>query len=132
RAVTLQRALSLLSDNTRLLLHGGDVFDVSATWYVGNHDVLISSYGTGQASIRWTGTGTNSHMISLLDTATNVTFRNLKMTSKYNVADPVEINYAPVSITARGNNIAVLGCTFDEIGDVVNANGNPHALLMQD
>ncbi len=129
---TPARAFKIAKNGTDILLAAGAKFDMTTSLSIDASDVLIDRYGDGPDPIlnRLTGNGTSA--ISIDGRCDGITIQHLTFDSPY-AADPS--GEAPkigvVGIFVHGKNIAVRDCTFLNVDDAVNANGNPRGLLVQ-
>jgi hypothetical protein len=121
------KAISKLANNVNLLFQGGATFSASQTMRVHNDNVVIGSYGSGKATIKWNGPNDYSSIISLASDADQDTVRDLTFDSVYGVSS----SNLPQAISVAGDGNTVLNNTFLNLGYAVNAGGEPDGLLIQ-
>jgi hypothetical protein len=120
---TLARALTLVGNDTELLLRAGDIFQVTRSIPIACKNVVVGKYWTGtNPVINYSGTESPG-MIFKTRGAQDLTIRDLQFTSSS--ATPAR------GVEAAGQNITVLGCFFGTLGDGVNAELAPSGLLVQ-
>jgi PKD repeat protein len=129
---TPERVAKLLGSHTRVLFKRGQrhVFDFSLS--VPFQDVYIGAYGSGSDPLIWRVKGVGVSAISMYDQSNQVTVEGLTFDSPGAVKGNAAPNIGADGIYPRGVNITVRDCTFLNIDDAVNANGDPRGLLVQD
>jgi PKD repeat protein len=121
---TLDKARSLVGDNTEILLERGGTFSLSSSIVIKGQNVVIGAYGNGdRPRINWTGAADSSALFSVDPAARDVSFEDLSF-------DKATGGHA--CINAGGTNIAVTGCEFLHVFDCVNTNKKPTGVLVQD
>src|SRR5262249_50155085 len=120
---TLDKARTLVGDNTEILLNRGDTFTLSNTLLIKGINVVIGAYGTGDnPRVNWAGATGYSPVMSTDLSARDVTIQDITF-DKESDHD---------AISAGGKNITVRGVQFLNVGYGVNANKKPTGLLVQD
>jgi hypothetical protein len=129
---TLVQAATMLGDNTEILLHAGEKFDVSIALHINSHNVLIGKYGTGANPILNRIKENGSNTMATYSGANGVTFENLTFDSPYGVGANSQAPKTGVEgINLAGSNIVIRNCTFLNVDDAINENGNPTGVLIQ-
>ncbi len=133
RAVaTLARAAALLTDNSDVLLHAGQTFNVPDSIGLSNKNLLITSYGgTSQPVLRKTD-GIGAFIFHLNNSSDSVVIQNLTFDSIYSITTYGDAKIRASGISVAGTNIAVVGCRFYNVDDGINSAGNPTGMLVQD
>src|ERR1019366_8920169 len=112
--------------------HAGQTFDVGAGVSINSQNVLIGSYGSGANPVINRSTGNGSHSFDTYTNANGVTFQNLTFDSPYGVGPNDQAPKTGVSgVELGGANIVVRNCTFLNLDDAINENGNPTGVLIQ-
>ncbi len=132
---TLDQAVSMLGDNTEILLKAGYTYDVAGTIHIQNNNVLIGSYGTGADPILNRQAGNGNSTIDILSSSDGVTIQNLTFDTPFAFTGaagtkPLKIGLSGVYV--GGQNVTVRDCTFLNVDDAINENGVPTGVLIQD
>jgi PKD repeat protein len=130
---SLPRAFKALTNDGELLLKAGSTFEVGASLRTGHKNIVIGRYGDGPDPklIRLKGNGSST--IALDKSCDAVVIEHLTFDSP-NAVD--ENRPAPqigsLGVNVSGRNIAIRSCTFLNLDDGVNSNGEPTGLLVQE
>lgn len=128
---TAARADQLLTSSMRVLFHGAQTFDVPNSFQVDGHDILLGSYGGGNATLmRVEGTGTST--ISMSDASFNIMVQNLTIDSPWKPVGVIADKMNADGIFPGGTNITVRDCTFLNIDTAIDENRYPDGVLVQD
>ena len=123
-ASNFSAAVTLLADDTKLLLKRGDRFDVSKTITIEASNVLIGAYGEGADPVLvWTGKEAGV-VFTTTPESRDVLIQNLAF-------DCIAEN-RPMAIRPQGKNLAVRGCTFLKVNYAINNNAKPSGVFALD
>jgi PKD repeat protein len=123
---TFAKAMSMLTSDTRILFESGDVFDVKHGVQFNGNNIYLGAYGTGDKPvIRWVGTEQWASIFST-NYGNNIRIDGLTFTSAANVERPTAIR------PGHATNYTVTNSLFLRVNEVINANGKPNGLLVQD
>jgi PKD repeat protein len=134
---SLRKAFKICPEGTEILLKAGGIYDADDWLNVMHSDVLVSRYEEGPDPVimllKQTGSAKPPHGSIGIDSRCNgVTFEHLTFDSPYGVDENAEAPKIGLeAIIARGRNITVRDCTFLNVDNGVNANGNPTGLLVE-
>jgi hypothetical protein len=124
--------LAQYGDHVEVLFARGQSHNIDRTLDIQQSDVVIGAYGTGaKPMLVWKGSVTGAKVMISTGIATRqVTVRDLAFTAP----DPDVYGKGdrPSAIRPLGNEVTVIGNTFHDLSDAVNANGKPDGLLVQD
>ena len=124
---SVDRAMQLLGDNTRLLFQRGDTFPVTRGMAIPFQNVLIGAYGTGnRPTLIYTGSEGTATTLSFF-AARDIMVQDLSFDSWGS-----SYTTAASSVYLRGTNLAVRRCEFLNASDALNLNSNPTGVLIQD
>ncbi|MEA2709745.1 MAG: hypothetical protein QOF78_2346 [Phycisphaerales bacterium] len=126
---TFDKARSKVADNVEILFKGGSTFEVKSGMSVYRRNVVLGSYGTGKATLKYTGGLDYDSMIWLGGGGGETTVQNLVFDSIYTGISKAGLPQA-VGINGTGNTI--INNEFRNLGYAVNAFSQPKALLVQD
>lgn len=127
---TIDRAMELLDDNTRIIFQRGGTYNISDVAVIDKSNVVIGAYGQGSAPvIRYNGGLDRGVIFSIPSSASNVVVQDLTFTSIHNTADRTGM---PTAIQVWASNVTVRNNTFEHLGFAINANGQPERLLVMD
>ncbi len=134
---TLERAIERLNqvgNNTSILLHRGQTFDVDTTLQVHRNNVVIGAYGSGsKPTIMWTNPRNhwNNKSIFWFDTSKNgFTVRDVRFDSPHD--GDTNGHGIPAALQPSGKNITIVDTTFDDVGDAILGSGQPEGVLILD
>src|SRR5690606_14809642 len=120
---------ALGGNHVEILFARGQNHGLSQTMEINGSDVIVGAYGSGtKPKLVWNG-GSGS-MITAGGASRQVTVRDLAFTDP--TGDAYGKSGRPTAISTFGQGIAVIGNTFYDVQDGVNANGKPIGLLVQD
>jgi PKD repeat protein len=126
---TFKRASQLVGDNTEVLFQRGGTYTTSGSMSLGHSNVVVGAYGTGAAPIvKYTG-GANYGTIFTTLGGKDVLVKNLTFDSSNTSNGDQGYNDA---IRMGGANITLRDCSVTNAGYVVNTNGHPDGVLVQD
>jgi PKD repeat protein len=126
---SINRAMQLLTDNTRLLFKSGESYAMTRVFSLPYSNVLIGAYGQGdKPRLNWSGSGDT--MFSTEPQSNNIIIQGLSFDtpSARNNTD----QGPPFAVKTGGTNIVVRDNEFLNVGYAVNANEAPTGLLVQD
>jgi hypothetical protein len=128
---TLDQGVSMLTNNTELLLLAGQKYDVTQSEHITKSNVLIGRWGTGADPIlnRIQGGGVSTFWLGYMD---GVTIQNITFDSPYAVTGNAAPNIGVSAIFAGGKNVTVRNCTFLNVDDAINESSSPTGVLIQD
>ena len=130
---TVGRAAKLLRDDQVVLFKAGGTYDVPTAFTIKARDVAFGRYGDGPDPVLNRLPGNGSSIFTIDHTSDGVVFRHLTFDSPHAVPDDGKADKVSVdAIHAAGRNLAVRDCTFLNVDDGINANGNPVGMMMQD
>jgi PKD domain/RTX calcium-binding nonapeptide repeat (4 copies) len=122
---TADRADQLVGNNTQVLFHAGQTFNMDKTFLVPFSNVLIGSYATGAKPVMMLDTvASGAVLFSTQALSVGVTIDNLAFNTKTSTL--------PFAIVPRGYDITVRSCTFIHVLYAVNANSGPVGLTVMD
>ena len=129
---TAARAHQLMTDNSEILFHNGQEFQVSNTLAIVNSNVLVGTYGTGAKARLVKIAGSGSSIFNVTTKGTDFTAQGIEFDSIWTFA-----NYGRQKTNARafwvaGNNFTVRDCNFLNVDDGVSTAGMPTGVLVQD
>ncbi|MBC7785677.1 MAG: PKD domain-containing protein [Burkholderiales bacterium] len=125
------KAASLVDDNTEILFHRGDRFDVTDGMWINGTNIVIGAYGAGERpTLMWTGDRDNQAFFNTRDTAKNVTIEDLSIDTRFN--KDTNDDGTPLACSVDGTNITVRRNEFLNLQYGVNLNGQPSGALIQD
>ncbi|MFT3785188.1 MAG: PKD domain-containing protein [Tepidisphaeraceae bacterium] len=133
RAVkSLAAAMSLVSDDTVILLAKGQTYDISSTLVISQDRVTLSTWGSGdRPTLRWTGPKTGASMLTIAKSAQFVTVRGLQFDTA-NATSTTDKAGLPDAIQASGSDLVLRENVFRNVMSAINANGQPTRLLVMD
>lgn len=126
---TFGKAVSKANDNVEILFKGDDTFETSKGMNTYDTNIVIGSYGTGRATIKYTGPRDYTSVFYLGGGAGEATIRDLTFDSIYSTSDASGLPQA-IGIGGRGD--TVLNCEFLRVGYAVNTQAKPHGVLVQE
>ncbi|HZL37660.1 MAG TPA: PKD domain-containing protein [Tepidisphaeraceae bacterium] len=129
---TAGRAGELVGNDTEMLFHNGQTFNVSATVAINASNVLIGTYGSGAMARIVKITGPGQSIFNIGGTSDGIVAENLVLDSMWDIA-----TYGDAKVNARGffvagTNFTVRDCQFLNLDDGVNTAGQPTGVLVQD
>lgn len=120
---TIEKARTMLSDNTEILLKRGETFSMSTTFRIGKKNVVIGSYGMGTLpKINWTGTTGYGILFATESTSRDVTVQDILF----------DQNSKKHIFSVGGTNFTVRGCEFRKVDYVINNNRKPTGVTAMD
>ena len=130
---SLNQAMNMIGNNTELLLKAGQTYTVPSTLHISQTNLVIGRYGSGANPVLSRVSGGGVSTINIFSGANGVTIQNITFDSPYGVGANDVANKTGVSgIYIGGTNVAVRDCTFLNIDDAINENGNPTGVLVED
>src|SRR5688572_3787762 len=132
---SVARVMQLLAqygDHVEVLFARGQSHNIDRTLDIQQSDVVVGAYGAGaKPMLVWKGSSTGARVMISTGLATRqVTVRDLAFTAPD--PDLYGKGNRPSAIRPLGNELTVLGNTFHDLSDAVNANGKPSGVLVQD
>jgi len=129
---SLAAAFAQIGDNTEILLRAGESFYTGASLHVANTNVLIGRYGTGANPQIMRTIGNGLSTIGVSGITNGLTIQDITFNSPYAInANGIANKIGVGGIFLAGSNCAVRDCTFLNIDDAINENGNPTGVLVQ-
>ena len=126
---TFAKAVGKLASNEEILFKGGETFDVKISMNIWSDNVVIGSYGTGKAILKYSGPRDYSNMIYLGGQGgSEATVENLIFDSIYTGSDKRGL---PQAIGTGGRGDTIINCEFRNLGYAINAEAAPDGLLVQ-
>ena len=129
----LVRACENASDDVRILLQRGGVYDVDRTFLRPGKRVLIGATGDAKLPkpvVRYTGVKSGEALISCSGMTVGLVVENITFDSIAG-AKP-DTTALATAIVASGKQIVVRGCTFLNLSMAINGNGKPAGIVVQD
>lgn len=130
-------AFKKLQAGGAVLFKAGGSYAVQDTLKAAQSDTVIGRYGDGpdpRLVLSYSADGHASGMIALGGDTNGVTIEHLAFRTPYAAKDPA--GPAPKvgidAVMARGRNLTVRDCAFDDVDTAINANGDPVGLLVED
>src|SRR5205823_350376 len=128
---TFSKAIGKVNDNVEILFNGGDTFDVKDSMNIYSNNVVIGSYGSGKATLKYSAAQDYSKIIWLGGQGGGeVTVENLILDSTY--TNPTDKDGMPQGVGAAGVGDSVYNVEFRNLGYGVNASAGPKGLLVQE
>ncbi len=130
---TLARASELLGDNAKLLLHRGQTFNVADSIDLHYRNLTIDSYGEGADARVRKVEGAGTSIFYLGKDCDNILAQNIEFDSKWGLDSSYGADKVPArAFTVWGTDFTVRNCTFRNLTDGVNTEGQPRGVLIQD
>ena len=131
---TVNRANDLTGSHVRVLFKRGQTHVINESLSLPYQDVLVGAYGTGNRPLLWRVRKEEAGFstVRMYDRSNQITVQDLVIDSPYAVKGNTAANIGVDGIYPDGVNITVRGCTFLNLDDAINANGDPRGLLVQD
>lgn len=129
---TAARAAELMGNNTEVLFHNGQSFNVANTINVNATNLVIGTYGTGAAARLVKVTGSGQSIFNISDGSDGILAEGIVFDSMWDIA-----HYGDGKVNARaffvgGKNFTVRNCQFLNLDDGVNTAAQPTGVLVQD
>jgi PKD repeat protein len=129
---SLAAAFAKLGNNSEILLHAGQTFYTNESNHVNFTNVLIGSYGTGANPVIMRTLGNGLSTIASFGNTNGLTIENITVNSPYPATTIAAANKIGLGgFFLGGQNICVRNCTFENVDDAINENGNPVGVLIQ-
>lgn len=129
---TVSRLMQLVGNNTQILFHAGETFNVNSSIDLPYQNMLIGSYGAGADPVMMRYAGVGTSVFSFLASSANIVVQNLTFDSPYvpvkNIADKPPAD----GIFPAGVNIAIRDCEFLNLDCAINEERNPQGTIVQD
>jgi len=129
---TIDRATALAGDGVRILFHTDETFNVDASLALPYRNVLVGSYGGGNAPVLMRVPGVGTSMISTFDNSTDIVVQDLTMDSIWKPVNGIADKMPADGVMAAGTEITVRRCTFLNVDDAVDADRKPEGTLVED
>ena len=123
------KARTKFGDNVEMLFKGGETFEAKSAINVYGKNVVIGSYGTGKAILKYTGPVDYGKILWIAASNGEQTVKNLIFDSIYL---GVTKDGLPQGIGVGGVGSTIIGNEFRNLGYAINAYGGPRGLLAQD
>ncbi|HEX4792610.1 MAG TPA: PKD domain-containing protein, partial [Humisphaera sp.] len=117
---TVDRANELLTENSTILFHSGQSFDVSDTLSINHSNVTVGAYGSGKAPTLRKVTGTGSSIIMVQPGANDVLIEGIVFDSMWTIEKFGDGRVPARGIFDAGNNFAVRNCQFYNVDDAIS------------
>lgn len=127
----LQKTRDGASDQVKILLKRGEVFDVDRTMLVAGKRVTLGAFGDEKLPrpvIQYTGSTSGEPIIKCTDDTLSLLIENIAFDSTADKPDAP----TPHAILAAGKQIVIRNCTFLNVQYCINGNGKPTGVLLQD
>jgi hypothetical protein len=129
---TAARAAALAGDGVRILFHSGQTFNIAATISLPFRDVLVGSYGSGDAPVLMRIAGSGTSMIGLFDNSSDIVIQDLTMDSIWKPVKGVAEKMAADGVFVAGTEITVRRCTFLNVDDAIDGDREPQGTIVED
>jgi len=129
---SIGRAMQLLGNDTELLFHNGQSFNVVNSLFINYSNVVIGSYGSGSQARIAKVKGSGSSIFNIGANTKNVLAQNITLDSMWDMATYGTGKVNVYGFYVSGNNFTVRNCTFLNVDDGVNTAGSPTGVLVQD
>ena len=117
-------------DDCEVLLRANCTYPLQGTLLLQGRDILITRYGDGPDPVLVKTKG--GPILATQNKSDGIVIEHLKFTTPNGVqADGQAPKVGTDAIIARGRNITVRDCTFDNVDMAVNGNSSPTGLLVQ-
>jgi PKD repeat protein len=126
---TWSKAVSKLADNEEILFNGGDTFDVKTSMNIYKDNVVVGSYGSGKATLKYSGPNDWSMMIWFGGGSTERTVQNLIFDSIYTGSSKDGL---PQGIGTGGRGDTIRNNEFRYLGYGINSSTATDGLLVLD
>jgi PKD repeat protein len=128
---TAKKAFDLAGDDTRILFKRGQKFTIDQTMMIEDDRVLVGAYGTGSLPVLYRVKGEGEAVIRTTADAEDAVIEDLRFDSPYKADPNGAVEKIPVTaVVTGGTNITVRDSEFGDVGNGVNANMDPHGLLV--
>jgi PKD repeat protein len=129
---SLAAAFAKLGNNEEILLRAGQTFYTNESMHVNGTNILIGRYGTGANPTIMREKGNGLSTIMATGSVNGLTIQDITVDSPYPAATVAAANKIGVcGFFLGGQNVCVRDCTFDNVDDAINENGNPVGVLIQ-
>jgi hypothetical protein len=129
---SLAAAFAKLGNNTAILLRAGQTFYTNESNHVNFTNVLIGSYGSGANPVIMRTLGNGLSTIGSFSDTNGLTIQDITVNSPYTATTTAAANKIGLcGFFLGGQNICVRDCTFENVDDAINENGNPVGVLIQ-
>jgi hypothetical protein len=129
---TAARAAELMGNNTELLFHNGQQFDVANTIALNYTNVLIGTYGSGAMARVVKVTGNGASIFNLGNASDGVLAQGIEFDSMWDINKYGDKKVNVRAFFVAGKNFAVRDSRFLNLDDGVNTAGYPTGVLVQD
>jgi hypothetical protein len=128
---TWAKAITKVNDDVEILFRGGDTFDVKTTMTIYKNNMVLGSYGSGRATLKYSGERNYTSMVWLGGQGGGSrTVENLIFDSIYTANEGK--TGLPQALGIAGKGDTVINCEFRNLGYAINTSGRPLGLLVQD
>jgi PKD repeat protein len=128
---SLAAAFNKLNNNTEILLCAGQTFSINESMHINYSNVLIGRYGTGANPIISRSSGNGVSCIASYASTNGLTIQDITFTSPYYSTASNAPKIGVSGIYLGGQNCTVRDCSFLNLDDGINENGNPVGVLIQ-
>ena len=129
---SLGAAFAKLGNNSEVLLKAGETFNTTSCLNLNLQNVLIGSYGAGANPTIVHIKGTDVPTICSAGNTNGLTIQNITFDSQLAVSADAQAPKTGISgVYLGGQNLTVRNCTFLNVDDAINENGNPTGVLVQ-
>jgi hypothetical protein len=129
---SLAAAFAAAGNNTDILLRAGETFYTNASLHVTGSNILVGRYGTGANPTMMREKGGGLSTIMATSTVNGLTIQDITLDSPYPASTWAAANKIGVGgFFLGGKNICVRDCTFLNVDDAINENGDPQGVLIQ-
>jgi hypothetical protein len=127
RAFALARGKS----NVDILFDGGDTFGVSDGQLIGGSNIRVGSYGSGKATLKWTGPRNGDAILTIVRGSVGCIVENLNIDTIYPGPDS-DRSGIPVGVDVIGEQSVIRNLTFLNIGYAIQTNKLPTGVMVLD
>ncbi len=129
---SLAAAFARIGNNTSILLRAGQTFYTNESMHVNGTNILIGSYGSGANPVIMRTLGNGLSTIASYSDVNGLTIQDITVNSPYSASTVAAANKIGLGgFFLGGSNICVRDCTFENVDDAINENGNPVGVLIQ-
>ena len=117
---TVARAIQLVGNDTQILFHNGQTFQVVNSCAVVNSNVLVTTYGSGTPAVLEKVKGSGASIFNIGSSATNFTAQGIVLDSMWDMATYGTGKVDVSGFMVTGDNFTCRNCIFHNVDDGVN------------
>ncbi|MDB5292378.1 MAG: domain containing protein, partial [Phycisphaerales bacterium] len=129
---TAARAAQLMGDNTELLFHNGQQFNVADTIALNYKNIVIGTYGSGAMARLVKVVGNGASIFNIGNSSDGVLAEGIEFDSMWDINTYGDAKVNVRAFFVAGKNFAVRDSRFLNLDDGVNTAGYPTGVLVQD